>query len=85
MAPAGPVQYAALCSRRCFSFLSAASQPPELVRTAVGLGHQALPIADLRSLAGVGPPHPQPPGHGPPLPTGHAPPRADPPRPGAAG
>ncbi|MGD8275104.1 MAG: PHP domain-containing protein, partial [Thiohalocapsa sp.] len=53
MAPAVPVQYAELCSRSCFSFLSAASQPQELVRTAVGLGYQALAIADLCSLAGV--------------------------------
>jgi error-prone DNA polymerase len=53
MASAAPPQYAELYCRSCFSFLSAASRPQELVRTAAGLGYAALSITDLCSLAGV--------------------------------
>ncbi|WP_295541742.1 error-prone DNA polymerase [uncultured Thiohalocapsa sp.] len=45
--------YAELHCRTCFSFLSAASRPQELVRTAARLGYRALAITDLCSLAGV--------------------------------
>ncbi len=53
MTPAVPLHYAELYCRTCFSFLSAASQPQELVRTAAQLGYRALAITDLCSLAGV--------------------------------
>jgi error-prone DNA polymerase len=53
MGSATPPAYAELHCRTCFSFLSAASQPHELVRTAAGLGYRALAITDLCSLAGV--------------------------------
>ena len=36
-----------------FSFLRGASHPEELVGAAAGLGHPAIAIADLNSLAGV--------------------------------
>jgi len=50
---AAPLHYAELYCRSCFSFLSAASRPQELVRTAADLGYAALAITDLCSLAGV--------------------------------
>jgi error-prone DNA polymerase len=50
---AAPLHYAELYCRSCFSFLSAASRPQELVRTAAALGYAALAITDLCSLAGV--------------------------------
>ncbi|MBK1630984.1 error-prone DNA polymerase [Thiohalocapsa halophila] len=53
MVAAVSFQYAELYCRSCFSFLSAASQPQELVRTAARLGYRALAITDLCSLAGV--------------------------------
>ncbi|NBC14208.1 MAG: DNA polymerase III subunit alpha [Gammaproteobacteria bacterium] len=53
MVAAVSFQYAELCCRSCFSFLSAASQPQELVRSAARLGYRALAITDLCSLAGV--------------------------------
>jgi len=45
--------YAELHCRSNFSFLSAASHPEELVRTAQRLGYRALAITDACSLAGV--------------------------------
>ena len=45
--------YAELHCRSCFSFLSGASQPDELVRRAHRLGYAALAITDECSLAGV--------------------------------
>ncbi|WP_058556640.1 error-prone DNA polymerase [Thiohalocapsa sp. ML1] len=53
MPDAAPPRYAELYCRTCFSFLSAASRPAELVRTAAGLGYSALAITDVCSLAGV--------------------------------
>ena len=53
MAVSPPVDYAELFCRSCFSFLSAASHPEELVRAAAHLGYRALAIADECSLAGV--------------------------------
>jgi error-prone DNA polymerase len=53
MASAAPLHYAELYCRSCFSFLSAASRPQELVRTAATLGYRALAITDVCSLAGV--------------------------------
>ncbi len=52
----GPDQkygYAELQCMSNFSFLRGASRPAELVRTAKELGHGAIAIADLNSLAGV--------------------------------
>jgi error-prone DNA polymerase len=51
--PAGLPGYAELHCSSCFSFLSGASQPGELVRRAQQLGYAALAITDECSLAGV--------------------------------
>ena len=56
--PAGAVGrvqegYAELCCRTNYSFLEGASHPDELVRRAAGLGHRALAVTDVNSLAGV--------------------------------
>ena len=45
--------YAELCCRTNYSFLEGASHPAELVSRAAGLGHRALAITDVNSLAGV--------------------------------
>ena len=45
--------YAELCCRTNYSFLEGASHPDELVRRAAGLGHRALAVTDVNSLAGV--------------------------------
>jgi error-prone DNA polymerase len=47
------VGYAELYCRSCFSFLSAASHPEELVQRAASLGYRALAITDECSLAGI--------------------------------
>jgi error-prone DNA polymerase len=46
-------QYAELQCMSNFSFLRGAAHPAELVKTAKELGHRAIAIADLNSLAGV--------------------------------
>jgi error-prone DNA polymerase len=55
--PAGdggaPPAYAELHCRSCFSFLTGASRPEELVAQAQQLGYQALAITDECSLSGV--------------------------------
>jgi error-prone DNA polymerase len=48
-----PVAYAELHCRSNYSFLEGASHPDELVQQAVHLGHTALAITDVNSLAGV--------------------------------
>jgi error-prone DNA polymerase len=53
MSSAALLRYAELHCRSCFSFLSAASRPQELVRTAAELGYAALAITDVCSLAGI--------------------------------
>jgi len=45
--------YAELHCRSCFSFLTAASHPEELVQRAATLGYRALAITDDCSLGGV--------------------------------
>lgn len=45
--------YAELRARSCFSFLHGASQPAELVEASAALGHAALAITDLATLAGA--------------------------------
>ena len=45
--------YAELHCRSSFSFLTAASQPEELVREAARLGYQAIAITDEASMAGI--------------------------------
>ncbi|MCF7984698.1 MAG: error-prone DNA polymerase, partial [Thiohalocapsa sp.] len=47
------VDYAELYCRSCFSFLTAASHPRELVRRAAELGYRTLALTDECSLAGV--------------------------------
>src|SRR5689334_9120402 len=50
---AGLPDFAELHSRSCFSFLTGASQPAELVKRAHELGYRALALTDECSLAGV--------------------------------
>ena len=45
--------FAELYARSCFSFLTGASHPEELIEQAVALGYTALAIADECSLAGI--------------------------------
>ena len=45
--------YAELAAATNFSFLTGASQPAEMVATALVLGHAGLGIADRNSVAGV--------------------------------
>jgi error-prone DNA polymerase len=45
--------YAELAAATSFSFLRGASQPAEMVETAIALGHHGLGIADRNSVAGV--------------------------------
>jgi len=45
--------FAELCVTSNFSFLTGASHPEELVRTAAELGYRAVALTDLHSLAGV--------------------------------
>ena len=45
--------YAELAAATNFSFLRGASQPDEMVETAIALGHTGLGIADRNSVAGV--------------------------------
>ena len=45
--------FAELYARSCFSFLTGASHPEELIEQAVALGYSALAIADECSLAGI--------------------------------
>jgi error-prone DNA polymerase len=51
--PSGLPAYAELCARTSFSFLSAGSQPEEMVERAKALGYAALAVADEASLSGV--------------------------------
>src|SRR5579859_2431507 len=46
-------EYAELDVTTNFSFLRGASHPDELVYRAAGLGHGAISVTDLNSLAGV--------------------------------
>ena len=46
-------RYAELAAATNFSFLTGASQPAEMVATALALGHYGLGIADRNSVAGV--------------------------------
>src|SRR3990172_2424592 len=48
-----PAAYAELQVASNFSFLRGASHPEELAATAAALGHAALALTDLNSLAGV--------------------------------
>ena len=52
-APNPPSAYVELGVTSAFSFLHGASQPSELALTAHLLGHDAMGIADINSLAGV--------------------------------
>ncbi len=50
---AAPPLFAELYARSCFSFLTGASHPEELVGQAVAYGYTALAIADECSMAGI--------------------------------
>ncbi|MGC1304420.1 MAG: error-prone DNA polymerase [Caulobacteraceae bacterium] len=45
--------YAEFALSTCFSFLRGASQPKELLETAIRLGHTGMAVADRNTLAGV--------------------------------
>ncbi len=45
--------YAELCCTSNYTFLTGASHPEELVTAAAALGHQAVAVTDLHSLAGI--------------------------------
>jgi error-prone DNA polymerase len=47
------ISYAELAVTTNFTFLTGASHPEEMVRSAAALGHQAAAIADTNSLAGI--------------------------------
>ena len=53
MSPAALPDYAELCCRSNFSFLTGASHPEELVRTAAARGYRALALTDECSFAGL--------------------------------
>jgi error-prone DNA polymerase len=46
-------QYIELQTTSCFTFLTGASQPDELVQHAALMGHQAIAITDTNTLAGI--------------------------------
>ena len=48
-----PIAFAELYARSCFSFLTGASHPEELVEQAVAHGYAALAITDECSMAGI--------------------------------
>ena len=45
--------FAELAAATHYSFLRGASSPADMVRTAIGLGHTGIGIADCNSVAGV--------------------------------
>ena len=51
--PPPPPPFAELYCRSCFSFLTGASHPDELLTQAASLGYTALAITDECSVAGV--------------------------------
>ena len=50
---ASPVPYAELHVTTNFTFLTGASHPEELVEQAAALGHAAIAITDVNTLAGI--------------------------------